>query len=146
MKRKYMVIGMISLIIVSFIGCASVQNVKKPVIKSSQPEKQGNLTYLYLTIDAGKMQGKSTTYLNMKVGETNVIYVRGGDETGKWFTLPDDLNVTWKAGKEIKISPATGHIINVKAVGPAGEIPFLEATITTKEGKKIEATIQIEIK
>jgi len=145
MKRKLIAAGMIGLIITFFIGCASVQQVKKPVIKTSQPEKQGKLTYLYLTTDAEKMGGKSTTYLNMKVGETNVLYARGGDETGKWITLPDDLNINWKLGKEIKISPATGHTVTLKAVGPAGEVPFLEATATTKEGKKMEATIQVEI-
>ncbi len=139
------VVGVLSTVVL-LVSCTGAPKVSKPEVKVPLPEKHGGLTYLYLTGNAEQMSGVAPTMRTMKVGESIVIYARGGDETGKWFKLPNDVVVNWKAGKELEITPTTGHVITVKAVGPAGEIPFLEATAVTKDGTKVEGTLQIEIK
>ncbi len=125
------------------IGCAGVPKIEAPKVI---PEKHGKLAYLYLTTDIKKMTGVAQSYAKMAVGETMVIYVRGGDETGKWFKLPADVVVNWKPDREIEVTPTIGHIVTVKAVSSAAVASFLEATAMTKDGNKIEAMMQIEIK
>jgi len=143
MKRRITAMTVALVAIAFLVGCAGVPKVKVPEVI---PEKHGELTYLYLTTDAKKMTGVAQNYAIMTVGESIIVYARGGDETGKWFELPADVVVNWKPGRELEVTPTTGHVVTVKAIGPAGEIPFLEVTATTQDGKKIEGTMQIEIK
>lgn len=125
------------------IGCAGMPKVKAPKVI---PEKHGKLAYLYLTTDIKKMTGVAQTYAKMAVGKSMVVYVRGGDKTGKWFKLPADVVVNWKPDREIEVTPTIGHVVTVKAISPAAAGSYLEATAMTKDGNKIEAMMAIEIK
>ena len=143
MKGKISAMIGVTLAIALLLGCGGVPKVKAPKVV---PEKPGKLAHLYLTTDIKQMTGVAKTYAKMTVGQSMIVYVRGGDETGKWFELPADVVVNWKPDMEIEVTPTTGHIVTVKAFRPADVASYLEATAMTKDGNKIEAMMQIEIK
>jgi len=136
---------MVALVAIAFcVGCAGVQKVKVP--EKVMPTKY-ELADLYLTTDSKQMTGVARDHIKLAVGETVVIYARGASsiETGgKWFELPADVVVTWKADRELEVTPTTGHVVTVKVVEPISVASFVTATTTTKTGEKVEKLFTVE--
>jgi len=127
------------------VGCASVTKVKMPVVKETPIVKEAPKTYdlydLYLTKDPQQMTGVARDMAKLSVGETVTIYARGCSsiETGgKWFELPADVVVTWKADRKLEVTPTTGHVVTVKVISPISVSAYVTATTTAKDGSKIE--------
>ncbi|MEA3311540.1 MAG: hypothetical protein U9Q76_04910 [candidate division WOR-3 bacterium] len=136
---------MVALVAIAMlVGCAAVQKVKVPKVEKAPECELGGL---YLTTDARQMTGVDRDHAKLAVGETVVIYARGMStiETGgKWFELPADVVVTWKADRELEVTPATGHVVTVKVVEPMSVASFVTATTTTKAGEKVEKLFTVE--
>lgn len=113
-----------------------------PEVKVPIPERY-ELDDLYFAGDAKKMTGVSLGNVELGVGETVIIYVRGASN-GKWFELPADVVVSWEADRELEVSPTTGHVVTVKVVKPIENFSFVTATTINKDGKKIEAQLMVE--
>jgi len=101
------------------------------------------LSGLYLTSDAKQMTGVGMDNTKLAVGESVVIYARGKDAAGKWYELPADVVVNWKADKELKVEPATGKMVTVKVAKEIAVSAMVTATVTDSKGKKIEAIFTI---
>ncbi len=145
---KKVVSGMMALFTLTLIiGCAGAPKVKVPKeVPTPTPKQQYELEDLYLTTDANQMSGTPIDHAKLGVGETIVIYARGMSsiETGgKWFKLPDDVVVNWKADPELEVTPTTGHEVTVKVIKPISGAAYVTATTTTKDGKKIEKTFTV---
>lgn len=120
-------------------GCAGVSKVKVPVAKEAP--KTYDLYDLYLTKDAQQMTGVAKDAVKLNVGETVTIYARGcssAETGGKWFELPGNVVVTWKADQELEVSPTTGHVVTVKVIKPISTATYVTAVTTAKDGSKIE--------
>lgn len=146
MRQSKIAVSMVTLVTIALlVGCVGVPRVVK------QPEIVTPTNYevagLYLTADAKQMTGVPRDHVKLAVGETVVVYARGMSsiETGgKWFELPPNVVVTWKADRELEVTPATGHIVTVKVVEPITAASFVTATTTDKDGKKIEVLFTVE--
>ncbi len=138
MKSKVTLTIAVILITALMIGCAQLGTVKQ-VAKEVGPR---TLTGLNVTRDAKQMSGVPISVAKLAVGESVVLYARGSDN-GKWFELPADVVVNWKADSELEVNPTTGHVVTVKVVSPISAVAFVTATTTTKDGKKLEAELQI---
>lgn len=132
--------------IVLLVSCAGVPKVKVPVVEKTPTYELGGLN---LTTDAKQMSGVAIDHVKLGVGETVVVYARGAStiETGgKWFELPADVVVNWKADRELEVTPTVGHTVTVKVVEPISVAAYVTATTTTKAGEKIEAMFAVESK
>jgi len=144
MKAKILTTMMALLAIVLLVGCASVPKVKVPAVQKAPVYELGGL---YLTTDEKQMTGVARDHVKLGVGETVVIYARGMStiETGgKWFELPADVVVNWKADRELEVTPTTGHVVTVKVIEPISTSSFVRATTTTKKSEKIEKLFTVE--
>ena len=83
-------------------------------------------------------------HVKLAVGESVVIYARGNSTEGKWFKLPLHVAVTWKADRELQVTPTSGHTVTVRVVKPISTTAYVTAVTTAKNGKKIEALFTIE--
>jgi len=137
--------SMVALVAIALIvGCASAPKVKVPAVK--EVTKPYDLYDLYLTKDAQQMTGVPLDNAKLSVGETITIYARGCssiEKGGKWFELPADVVVNWKADKELEVTPTTGHVVTVKVVSPISGSAYVTATTTAKDGSKIEKLFTI---
>lgn len=127
-------------------SCAKVPKLQMPSI---QPTPKYELGGLYLTTDAKQMSGVSRDRIKLGIGESVVIYARGMStiETGgKWFELPSDVVVNWKADKELELTPTVGHTVTIKVARPISGAAYVTATTTDKSGKKIESLLTVEMK
>ena len=150
MKIKIATMMVTLVAIALLVGCASVTKVKMPVVKETPIVKETPKTYdlydLNLTKDPHQMTGVPVDHAKLAVGETVTIYARGGSsiETGgKWFELPADVVVTWKADRELEVTPTTGHVVTVKVISPMSVAAYVTATTTAKDGSKIEKLFTI---
>ena len=147
MKTKIITM-MLSLVAVALlVGCAGVPEVGLLKVKLPKVEKAPELGGLYLTTDLKQMTGVARDHVKLGVGESVVIYARGQStiETGgKWFELPADVVVNWKAGRELEVTPTTGHVVTVKVVEPISVTAYVTATTTTKAGEKLEMLFTVE--
>lgn len=144
MKNKIATIMVALIAIILLVGCPGVPKVKVPVVKETP--KPYDLYDLYLTKDAQQMTGVPLDSATLSVGETITIYARGCSsiETGgKWFELPADVVVNWKADRELEVTPTTGHVVTVKVVSPISVSAYVTATTTAKDGSKIEKLFTI---
>ncbi|MGC8823521.1 MAG: hypothetical protein ACP5PZ_02860 [Bacteroidales bacterium] len=88
-----------------------------------------------------EMTGVAQDKAKLGMGETVTVYARGCSsiETGgKWFVLPADVVVAWKADKELEVTPTTGHVVTIKVIAPISGSAYVTATTTAKDGSKIE--------
>lgn len=144
MKSKIAVTMLALGTIVLLIGCARVSKVTVPKVEKTPVYELGGL---YLTKDAQQLNGVASDHAKLGIGETVVIYARGMSTIktgGKWFELPADVVVNWKADRELEVTPATGHVVTVKVIEPISGTAFVTATTTTKKGEKIEKLFTIE--
>ncbi|MFN3550680.1 MAG: hypothetical protein ACK4WJ_02580 [Endomicrobiia bacterium] len=145
MKSKEIIIfALVTIGILS--SCAKVPKLQVPSVK---PTPKYELGGLYLTTDAKQMSGVARDSIKLGVGESAVIYARGMStiETGgKWFELPSDVVVNWKADRELEVTPTVGHVVTVKVVRPISGAAYLTATTTDKSGKKIESILAVTMK
>jgi len=144
MKNKIVATMGTLFVIALLVGCAGVPEVQAPKVGKAPVYDLGGL---YLTTDAKQMTGVARDRVKLGVGETVVIYARGMStvETGgKWFELPADVVVNWKADREIEVTPTTGHIVTVKVIEPISVTAYVTATTTTKKGEKIETSLMVE--
>lgn len=136
---------MVCLLVLVLGGCPA-PSLKVPITEKIVTHE---LADLYLTTDPNQMSGVPKEYAKLGPNESITIYARGvtSIETGsKWFILPEDTIVNWKATEGVEITPTKGHAVMVKVVNPTSKTIFITATTTTKEGKKIERIFTIEIK
>ncbi len=140
MKGKFIVKIMALLAITFIVGCAVVPKIKVPAVgKAPVYELDG----LYLTTDARQMTGVDRSSAKLGVGETVVIYARGKSTDGKWFELPADVVVNWRADLELEVTPASGHVVTVKVIKPISVVAYVTATTTTEDGKKTETLFSV---
>lgn len=126
------------------VGCAGMAKVKAPVAKETP--KTYDLYDLYLTKEANQMTGVAQDKAKLGVGESVTIYARGCSSVetgGKWFELPADVVISWKADGELEVTPTTGHVVTVKVVKPIAVSAYVTATTTAKNGSKIEKLFTI---
>lgn len=137
MKSYKIAITMAVVFTITFlIGCAKVSKVKVPT--STKNELDG----LYVTTDPKQMTGVPRDNAKLGLGETVVVCARGAMGT-KWFELPADVVVNWKADPELEVTPTTGHIVTVKVINPISVSAYVTVTTTTKAGEKIEKEFTI---
>ena len=143
MKGK-IAVTMTTLALIAFLaGCAGVPKVVVPEVQKPATYELGGL---YLTTDEKQMSGVAHDSAKLGVGETVVVYARGMSSVetgGKWFELPAEITVNWKADRELEVTPAVGHVVTVKVVKPISVSSYVTVTATTKDGKKIEAVFTV---
>lgn len=105
----------------------------------------GELNGLYLTTDRTQMTGVARDSVTLSVNESITVYVRGMDDKGKWFMLSDGIAVTWKADRELEVSPASGTEVRIKILSKA-PVSYATVTVITKEGRKLKEEFAVQIK
>lgn len=101
-----------------------------------------DITGLNLTESSIQMSGVSMGEKKLRVGGSINLYVRG-DLNGKWFELPDDFKLAWKADKELFVLPGPSHVFTIQLREPVSVFASLTITAMGANGKKLEADLTI---
>ena len=141
--KKHTIATMIALyIVLMLLACVGTSEISEQ--PASPAFKYHELDGLYLTIDGKQMNGVAMDHVKLAVGESVVIYARGNSTEGKWFKLPLHVAVTWKADRELQVTPTSGHTVTVRVVKPISTTAYVTAVTTAKNGKKVDALFTIE--
>ncbi len=57
--------------------------------------------------------------------------------------LPQDVVGNLKVDRELEVKPTAGRVVTVKVIKPISTVAYVTATTTKKNGKKLEAGVQI---
>lgn len=136
----------ITIIIISAVmSCSSlpVDNEINPPILGEHGHKE--LSGLYLTTDKTQMTGVPRDSAKLSVHESIIIYVRGMDDKGKWFILPEDVKISWKADNELEVNPDAGTEVTVKVLKKT-VVTYVTAIVETKDERRIKKEFAIMVK
>ncbi|HQL44955.1 MAG TPA: hypothetical protein PL073_13810, partial [Spirochaetota bacterium] len=104
--KKHTIATMIALyIVLMLLACVGTSEISEQ--PASPAFKYHELDGLYLTIDGKQMNGVAKDHAKLAIGESVVIYARGNSTEGKWFKLPTSVAVTWKADRELQVTPTS---------------------------------------
>ncbi len=136
--KKFLVIGAIFIL----LGCAPEQTVT-PGEKVQTYTSGIEIAGIHLTTDSRQASGSPKDTISMAIGESTFIYVRAISKDGRWFELPSDATVEWNCDPELEVRPKTGPIVVVKVIKPVCVVSFINAFVTTGEGKKIDKLFRV---
>ena len=144
MRNKITTMIVVLVAMTLLVSCASAPKLKVSEVKEAP--KTYDLYDLYLTKDAQQMTGVARDMAKLSVGETVTVYARGCssiETDGKWFVLPANVVISWKADRELEVTPITGHIVTIRMIKPISVSAYVTATTTAKDGSKIEKLFTI---